>query len=402
YEALHAAIQAKADSVYFGVGQLNMRARAAVNFTIEDLSKIVSICQINKVKTYLTLNTIIYDQEMEEMKRILNEALKQGISAVIASDWAVITYARQIGLEVHISTQCNITNLEAVKLYAPYADVMVMARELSLEQVAYIIKQIEKENILGPKGDKIKIEIFAHGALCMAVSGKCYLSLDHYNQSANRGACLQLCRRPYQLREVGGEIDITVDHEYLLSPKDLKTVDFLDRIVEAGVRVLKIEGRGRSADYVKTVTKVYKEATQAYINGNYTQQNLCLWNETLERVYNRGFWSGYYLGRPMGEWTKQYGSKATKRKTYVGKVTNYFSQIKVAEIKIEAESLHIGDEFVIIGSSTGVYEDTLSELRVDLNTVKQTKKGEYCSIPVKELLRRGDKVYRLDTPSLEE
>ncbi|MCM1531703.1 MAG: U32 family peptidase [Bacteroides sp.] len=399
FPALQAALQAGADAVYFGVGQLNMRARAAVNFMPEDLGEIARICREQGVRTYLTLNTVIYDGELPESRRVLDLAKEAGICAVISSDWAVITYARQIGMEVHISTQCNVTNIEAVRFYAQYADVMVAARELSLEQVAQIVRQIKAENICGPSGNLVQIEIFAHGALCMAVSGKCYLSLDYYNSSANRGSCLQLCRRPYKLSQTDGEqdVEIAVDHEYLLSPKDLCTVDFLDKILDAGVSVLKIEGRGRSADYVKTVTAVYKEAVKAWKNGTYTRENIEKWNERLLTVYNRGFWSGYYLGKKMGEWTPKYGSSATTQKTYVGKITNFFDRPSVAELKVEASNLKIGDNFVVIGNTTGVYEAVATEIRMDDRPIQETVQGTYCSFKSTRELHRGDKLYRVDS-----
>ena len=398
YPALHAAIQAGADAVYFGVGKLNMRARAALNFQVEDLPEITRICHEKNVKTYLTLNTIIYDEEIEESHRVLEAAKANGIDAVISSDWAVITYARQIGVEVHISTQCNVSNFEAVKFYAQFADVMVTARELRLDQVAEIIRKIHEQNICGPSGKPVQIEIFAHGALCMAVSGKCYLSLDYYNSSANRGSCLQLCRRPYKLSQTDGEkdVEIEVDNEYLLSPKDLKTIDFLDKILQAGVSVLKIEGRGRSADYVMTVTKVYKEAVIAWQEGNYTKENIEKWTKELETVYNRGFWSGYYLGQKMGEWAPKYGSSATTQKTYVGKITNFFDRLSVAELKVEASNLKIGDKYVIIGNTTGVYEDTVKEIRMDDQAVQETVQGTFCSIKTLREVHRGDKLYRID------
>jgi U32 family peptidase len=394
YESLMAAIQGRADSVYFGIGKLNMRSKSSINFTLDDLKKIAGIARENNLKTYITLNSVIFDDELEEVRMVIDAAIENGITAVIASDQAVIQYARQSGMEVHMSTQTNITNMEAVKYWAKYADVMVTARELSLPQVGAITKAIEAQKITGPSGNLIRIEVFAHGALCMAVSGKCYLSLDNLNSSANRGACLQQCRRKYRVTDEDG-IELEIDNEYIMSPKDLKTIDFLDKILNAGVTVLKIEGRGRSADYVKTVTSVYRQAVDAYFEGTFTQEKLQTWNLELQTVYNRGFWDGYYLGRKMGEWTAQYGSQATKRKIYVGKVTNYFSNLGVAEIKMETHDLHVGDEIKIIGPTTGVYEDTVGEIRVDLNNVDKTMKGELCSIPVKELVRRGDKVYRI-------
>ncbi len=395
YEALTAAIQGGANSVYFGVGQLNMRAKSSNNFGIADLIEISRICIENNVKSYLTVNTIIYDNEMAEMKEIVNAAKKYGISAIIASDISVISYASSVGIEIHISTQCNITNIEAVKFYARFADVMVTARELSLKQVAEIVKTIENEQIKGPSGELIKIEIFAHGALCMAVSGKCYISLDNLNSSANRGACLQTCRRPYHVTDKDGGVELEIDNEYIMSPKDLKTIDFLDLILKAGVRVLKIEGRGRSPEYVKTVTKCYREAADAYFEGNYNEENKQRWNEMLKSVYNRGFWEGYYLGRKTGEWTERYGSQATKKKVYIGKVTNFFANLNVAEIKIETHSLDLNDEIHIIGPTTGVYEDVIKEIRVALKPVEQAVKGEMCSIKVNETVRRQDKLYKI-------
>jgi putative protease len=396
YESLYAAIQGGADSVYFGVGQLNMRSRSANNFDLADLRKIADICKEHGVRSYLTLNTIVYDHELPVMKDVLNAAKEAGVSAVIAADLAVMQYARSIDFEVHISTQCNITNIDAVRFFAQFADVMVTARELNLDQVAAIIHQISVEQIKGPSGRLIEIEVFAHGALCMAVSGKCYLSLDNYNASANRGACLQLCRRPYKVTDMDGGTELAVDNAYILSPKDLKTLDFLDKIVKAGVKVLKIEGRGRSADYVKIVTQVYKEAVQAIAEGLFTQDRLQSWNERLKTVYNRDFWNGYYLGQTLGEWTEQYGSLATKRKVYVGKVTNYYTKINVAEIKMETGQLSVGDEILIMGETTGVYEDTIADIRVDLQSVQTAEKGVFCSIATHELVRRGDKVYRWD------
>jgi U32 family peptidase len=395
YESLMAAIQAKADSVYFGVEKLNMRSRSSANFTMEDMENITAICKENNIRSYLTLNTVIYDKETTLVKEIVDRAKACGINAIIASDIAVISYCSSVGMEVHISTQCNITNIEAVKFFARYADVMVTARELSLEQVAEIVKQIEKENITGPSGKLVKIEVFVHGALCMAVSGKCYLSLDNMNYSANRGACLQLCRRSYVVKDKDDDIELEIDNEYIMSPKDLLTIGFLDKIIEAGVKVFKIEGRGRSPEYVKTVTACYREAIDAYHSGNYNQVAIDKWTERLKTVYNRGFWDGYYLGKKLGEWTEQYGSQATQKKMYIGKVNNYFSNLKVAEVKIETSSLEIGDEVLFIGPTTGVIEDTIKEIRVDLKNVDRAEKGEVCSIPVKELVRRGDQLYKL-------
>ena len=364
YEALYAAIEAGADSVYFGVEGLNMRSRSANNFTIEDLKNIADIANQNGVKTYLTLNTVVYDSELDYMQAILNAAKESGVSAVIAADLSVISYARSINLEVHLSTQCNITNREAVKFFSQFADVIVTARELSLDKVKDITTWIKENDIKGPSGRTLEIECFVHGALCMAVSGKCYISLDNANQSANRGACLQFCRRPYKVTDLDGGTELMIDNQYIMSPKDLKTLDFLDKVLDAGVRVLKIEGRGRSPEYVKVVTRVYKEAAQAWLKGEWSEDKLEKWNEDLKKVYNRGFWDGYYLGQRVGEWTKKYGSQATTKKTFVGTVTNYFKNISVAEIKIETGELNVGDNIYIMGPTTGVYED-----RVDRKSV---------------------------------
>lgn len=395
YESLTAAIQAGAGSVYFGVGNLNMRSKSSQNFTLADLAQIAESCRSQGVKSYVTINTVVFDSELQAMRQLVDAVKQNGISAVIASDQAVIQYARSQGVEVHMSTQSNITNIEAVKFYANFADVMVTARELSLEQVKAITAAIEKEQIKGPSGELVKIEIFVHGALCMAVSGKCYLSLDLMNSSANRGACLQPCRRAYTVKDRDEQVEMEVENEYIMSPKDLNTLAFLDRILDAGVEVLKIEGRGRSAEYVKTVTQVYKEAVKAAQEGTFNPEKVAFWNEKLATVYNRGFWDGYYLGKKLGEWTEAYGSQATKRKVYVGKINNYFQKIGVAEIKMETQSLQVGDEILIIGPSTGVYEAKLDEIRVELQAVEQTVKGEHCSIAVSDTVRRNDKVYKI-------
>ena len=400
YEALYAAIEAGADSVYFGVEGLNMRSRSANNFTIEDLKNIADIASQNGVKTYLTLNTIVYDSELGYMQEILNAAKQSGVSAVIAADLAVISYARSINLEVHLSTQCNITNREAVKFFSQFADVIVTARELSLDKVKDITTWIKENNIKGPSGRTLEIECFVHGALCMAVSGKCYISLDNANQSANRGACLQFCRRPYKVTDLDGGTELMIDNQYIMSPKDLKTLNFLDKVLDAGVRVLKIEGRGRSPEYVKVVTRVYKEAAQAWLNGEWSEDKLEKWNEDLKKVYNRGFWDGYYLGQRVGEWTKKYGSQATTKKTFIGTVTNYFKNISVAEIKIETGELKVGDNIYIMGTTTGVYEDTVEEIRVDLKPTEKTVKGEFCSIATKGVVRRGDKLYLVESTGI--
>lgn len=395
YESLMAAIQGGANSVYFGVGRLNMRSRSSQNFTLEDLEKISAICRENNLKTYITLNTIIYDKELDEMKLIVDAAKQNCITAIIASDLSVIQYARSQGVEVHMSTQTNITNIEAVKFWANFADVMVTARELTLKDVGEITRKIQEEQIKGPSGNLVRIEIFVHGALCMAVSGKCYLSLDNMNSSANRGACLQLCRRGYKVTDMEGEFEMEIDNEYIMSPKDLKTIQFIDEIARAGVQVFKIEGRGRSADYVKVVSRCYREAADAYFNGSFTEEKIAKWDEELKTVYNRGFWDGYYLGQKLGEWTKKYGSLATKRKVYVGKVTNYFTKIGVAEIKIETHDLTTGDEIQITGPTTGVYQAVIDEIRVDEQPVKQAAKGEFCSIATAEVVRRMDKVFKV-------
>ncbi|PKP53539.1 MAG: collagenase-like protease [Bacteroidetes bacterium HGW-Bacteroidetes-1] len=395
FEALSAAIQAGAGSVYFGVGKLNMRSKSSQNFTLDDLADIATFCHQNNVKSYVTINTVIFDSELDEMRQLVDAVKCNGITAVIASDQAVIQYAAKAGVEVHMSTQANITNIEAIKYYAKYADVMVTARELTIHQVAALTQAIQEQNIIGPLGSLIRIEIFVHGALCMAVSGKCYLSLDMLNSSANRGACLQPCRRAYTVKDRDQQLEMDIENEYIMSPKDLNTIYFLDRILDAGVEVLKIEGRGRSAEYVKVVTSVYHEAVEAVQQGLFTAQKADQWNERLKSVYNRGFWDGYYLGSKIGEWTEQYGSQATQKKVYVGKVNNYFNKLQVAEIKMETQSLGLGETILIIGPTTGVYEDTLSEIRVELNPVQKTIKGENCSIFVKEAVRRGDKVYKL-------
>lgn len=393
YESLHAAIQGGANSVYFGIGNLNMRSRSSANFTIDDLKIISEICKEHQIKSYLTLNTIIYNSEIEEMKQIANAAKENGINAVIASDSAVLQYLKSIGQEIHLSTQCNITNIEAVKFYSHFADVIVTARELSLKQVKEIVTQIHAENICGPSGNPIQIEIFVHGALCMAVSGKCYISLDNFGFSANRGACLQPCRRAYKVEDYDNETELMVDNQYIMSPKDLCTIEFLDKIVDAGVSVFKIEGRGRSAEYVKTVTQCYREAADAVLDGTYSDEKKAEWMKRLGKVYNRGFWDGYYLGQKVGEWTEKYGSLATRKKKYIGKVNNYFSKLSVAEIKIEASELNLKDEIIISGPTTGVYEDVLEELRVDLKPTTKAKQGDVCSIPVKSEVRRNDKLY---------
>jgi putative protease len=390
-----AAIQGGAGSVYFGVEHLNMRSRSANNFTLDDLRKIVEIASKNNVKTYLTLNVEIFDGEIQLMHQVLQAAKDAGVSAVIAADVSVIQHARSIGLEVHISTQVNITNIEAVKFYAMFADVVVLAREMNLGRVWEISDQIKRDQVKGPSGEMVRLEMFVHGALCMATSGKCYLSLHEMNSSANRGACLQTCRRAYTVtdKETGAEIEI--DNEYIMSPKDLKTIHFLNKILDAGVSVLKIEGRARSAEYVKTTVACYREAVEAYLDGTFTEEKVEGWNARLSTVFNRGFWDGYYLGQRLGEWSKNYGSLATKRKLYVGKCTNYFANIGVAEFKLETSNLKVGDEIVVSGPTTGVVETTVQEIRVELLPVDEGKKGERISVKIDEKLRRADKLYKL-------
>lgn len=394
YESLMAAIQAGAGSIYFGVGALNMRSRSAANFTLDDLQQITDICREHNVKSYLTVNTIVYNDEIQKAHDLLDKAKQCQVTAIIASDMAVIQYAREIGLEIHLSTQCNVTNVEAVRYYAQFADVVVLGRECNLRQVADICQTIREQNITGPNGELVKIEMFVHGALCMAVSGKCYLSLDNFNYPANRGACIQPCRRAYKVQDVETELELMIDNKYIMSPKDLCTIGFLDKIIKAGVSILKIEGRGRSAEYVKIVTQCYHEALHAIEEGSFNEAKTTAWMNRLRSVYNRDFWGGYYLGRSMGEWSERYGSQATRVKQHIGKITNYFSNIGVAEICMEEENLSIGDEILIIGPTTGVYEDTVSEIRLDLKPVESVSKGVYCSIPAKGLVRRGDQVYK--------
>lgn len=399
YESLQSAIQAGADAIYFGVGNLNMRSRSAANFGLDDLAQIATICHQHAIRTYLTVNTIIYNHEIEEMHTLVQAAKAAGISAIIASDMAVILYANSIGVEVHISTQCNISNVEAVRFFSQWADVVVTARELPLRQVAEITQYIKDNDIRGPKGELVQVEVFAHGALCMSVSGKCYLSLDEYNYSANRGACLQLCRREYLVKDVESDMELLVSGKYIMSPKDLCTIGFLDKIIHAGVRVLKIEGRGRSADYVKTVVECYKEAVQAVNDGTYTQEKIAAWTERLSTVFNRGFWDGYYLGRKMGEWSERYGSQATENKVYLGKVTNYYNRPQVAEMRIEtAETLKQGEDLMVIGQTTGVYRATVEELRLGdtAQPVPEVRQGDVFSVKTTEMLHRGDKLYRVD------
>lgn len=395
YESLMAAIKAGCNSVYFGVEQLNMRARSANNFTLEDLRQIANIGKENNIKTYLTLNTVLYDHDIALMKSIVNAAKESGITAIIASDHAVLNYAKKEGVEVHVSTQANISNIDTIEFYANFADVVVLARELSLKQVAEITREIKRRNITGPAGRLIEVEIFAHGALCMAISGKCYLSLHSNYASANRGACIQNCRKSYIVTDKEDGVEFEVDNEYIMSAKDLCTIDFLDQILDAGVSVLKIEGRGRSADYVYTVTKCYREAIDAYHEGTYTQEKIEDWKKRLETVFNRGFWDGYYLGKKMGEWNKEYGSNATKRKIYIGRGLKYFDKSGVGEFKLESHHLNVGDEIMITGPTTGYLETKVSELRLDDKVVDKVNKGDVFTIPVSEKVRPSDKLYKV-------
>lgn len=395
YESLMAAIQGGAGSVYFGVGKLNMRARSSVNFSLEDLAKITRICRQFKVKSYLTMNTVIFDNEIEEVQRTIDAAKANGVTAIIASDLAVLEYAREQGVEIHISTQCNITNISAVKFFAHYADVMVTARELSLEMVTAITRQIREQDIRGPKGELVKIEIFVHGALCMAVSGKCYLSLHNHNTSANRGACLQDCRRTYSVKDKESDTEMEIDNEYIMSPKDLKTIHLLDKVLAAGVTVLKIEGRGRSPEYVKTVTRCYSEAVSAWFNGEFTLENIERWDNELATVYNRGFWDGYYMGSKLGEWSPVHGSLATTKKIYVGMIVNFFAKSGVAHVRMDSHEIANGDQIEIIGPTTGVYEAIVSGLVKNDQPCELAVKGEGPTFPVSRTVRRRDKVYKI-------
>jgi putative protease len=395
HEALLAGIQAGAGSVYFGVEQLNMRARNNLNFTLEDLPNVADTCHQHGVKAYLTLNTILYDHDMSLMRTIVDAAKSSGINALIASDFAVMSYAQKVGMPIHVSTQANVSNVETVEFFAAFSDVMVLARELSLMQVAEIVRQIRKKAIKGPSGELVRIEIFGHGALCMAISGKCYLSLHSHYASANRGACIQNCRRNYIVTDKQDGIELEIDNEYIMSAKDLCTIGFLDKILEAGVSVLKIEGRSRSSDYVYTTTKCYKEALDAIAVGTYTREKVKDWETRLATVYNRGFWDGYYLGKKMGEWNDEYGSKATKRKVYIGRGIKYFGKVQVGEFKIEKEELAVGDEIFISGPTTGVIQTTVKELRVNDENKTRCIKGDVISLPLDTKIRRADKLYKI-------
>ena len=393
-DALAAAIQAGADSVYFGIGTLNMRSHSANPFTIDDLKEIAQICAEHGMKSYLTVNTIIYDGDMDQMHQIVDAAKEAGISAVIASDVAVLCYARQIGQEVHLSTQLNISNVEALRFYAQFADVVVLARELNLDQVAEIHRHIVEENICGPSGKQVRIEMFCHGALCMAVSGKCYMSLHESGKSANRGECRQICRRSYVVTDSETGDELLIDNKYIMSPKDLKTIHFMNKMIDAGVRVFKIEGRARGAEYVRVVAQCYKEALSAVLEGSFTETKIQAWDERLKAVFNRGFWDGYYLGQRLGEWTKNYGSAATERKIYVGKGVKYFSNLGVAEFLVEAAEVSVGDKLLVTGPTTGAVFLTLEEARVELKPVQTVHKGEHFSVKM-EKIRPSDKLYKL-------
>ena len=411
-ESLAAAINAGADSIYFGIENLNMRARSANTFSIDDLREIAATCDEHGIKSYLTINTIIYDEDMALMRTIVDAAHEAGISAVIAADVAVMDYCNRVGQEVHLSTQLNISNAEALKFYARFADVVVLARELNLKQVAAIYKTIQEEQICGPKGELIRIEMFCHGALCMAVSGKCYLSLHELGASANRGACMQVCRRGYDIQrdeeptyllsDKESTIELEVDNKYVMSPKDLKTIRFMDEMMEAGVRVFKIEGRARGPEYVKTVVECYREAIDSYLDGTLTEEKKDAWDERLCTVFNRGFWNGYYLGQRLGEWTRHYGSNATERKVYAGKGIRYYSNIGVAEFLIEAAELHVGDKLLITGHTTGAMYLTLDEARVNLKPVDIVQKGAHVSFKVPDRIRPNDKLYIIRPTGIEE
>ena len=401
YESLMAAVQGGADSIYFGIEGLNMRSRSSNNFTTEDLRKIVAICGEHGIKSYLTVNTVIYGEDLPLMREIIDAAKDAGVSAIIAADVAAMNYANSIGQEVHLSTQLNISNVEALKFYARFADVVVLARELNLKQVHEIYQEIVKQQIKGPKGELIRIEMFAHGALCMAVSGKCYLSLHEMNASANRGACMQICRRAYTVHGKDSQIELDVENQYIMSPKDLKTIHFMNKMMDAGVRVFKLEGRARGPEYVRLVTECYKEAVKAYCEGTFDEEKIAVWDERLRRVFNRGFWDGYYLGQRLGEWSSKYGSGATRKKVYVARGIKYFSGIGVAEFEMESGSLRVGDEILVTGPTTGAVMQTVDEIRVDLKPVEETVKGERFSIKMSEKIRPSDRLYKMEKVQIE-
>ena len=394
-ESLAAAIQAGADSVYFGIQGLNMRSGSANNFQKEDLKEIVALCEEHHMKSYLTVNTIMYDGDLDKMRDIIDAAADAGVSAIIASDVAAMVYARQRGVEVHLSTQLNISNVEALKFYAQFADVAVLARELNMEQVKHIHEEIVRQHICGPKGQLVRIEMFAHGALCMAVSGKCYLSLHEYGKSANRGACAQVCRHGYTVHDNTHDIDLDIDNQYIMSPKDLKTIHFLNKMMDAGVEVFKIEGRARGPEYVKTVVSCYREAADSIKEGSYSDDKIRDWDERLSRVFNRGFWNGYYLGQRLGEWSPHYGSQAKEHKEYAAKVMGWYSRIGIGDMRCDAMELHKGDRIMIIGPTTGVMEMTLDQIQVDYKNVDTVHQGERFSIPVPHKVRPSDKIYKI-------
>ena len=396
YESLMAAIQGGADSVYFGIEGLNMRARSSNNFTTDDLRRIADICREHGIKSYLTVNTVIYGEDLPLMRTIIDAAKNAGVSAIIAADVAAMSYANSIGQEVHLSTQLNISNAEALKFYARFADVVVLARELNLTQVHEIYRQIVEQHITGPKGELIRIEMFAHGALCMAVSGKCYLSLHEMNASANRGACMQICRRAYTVKDRDSDIELDIENQYIMSPKDLKTIHFINKMMDAGVRVFKIEGRARGPEYVRIVTECYKEAVRAYCDGTFSEAKIAVWDERLRSVFNRGFWDGYYLGQRLGEWSSKYGSGATKKKVYVAKGIKYFDKLGVAEFEMESGVLQVGDEILITGPTTGALIQTVDEIRVALKPVQKTVKGERFSIRTDTKIRPSDRLYKME------
>ncbi len=395
FESLMAAIHAGADAVYFGVAQLNMRAKSINSFRIDDLEEIGTICRAHRVKTCLTLNTVMYDYDMQLIRTILNEVKKHGINAVIASDFAVIEMCRSMNIPLHISTQANVSNVEAARFFAPFSDVIVLARELTLQQVKAITAAIEREDIRGVSGHRLRIEIFAHGALCMAVSGKCYLSLHEQNASANRGACTQNCRRPYKVIDLETGNELEIDNEYIMSPKDLCTIDILDQVADSGASIIKIEGRGKSADYVYTVTSCYREALQALEDGTYDEPKVKDWMSRLEKVYNRGYWEGYYLGRKLGEWTKNPGSAATERKVYIGKSTNFFSKINVAQFEIETGKLKAGDKLLVMGRNFGVHELSFDDVRVNGVEAHEAKRGDMLTFQMGYKTTVTDKLYKL-------
>ena len=395
WESLHAAIQAGADSVYFGIEQLNMRSRSSANFTCDDMRTIVHTCREAGVRTYLTLNTVIYQNDLQQMRQIVDAAREAGLTAIIASDVAVMQYAASQGVEVHLSTQLNIANVDALRFYARWADVVVLARELDLNQVREIHQAIIDQDIRGPHGALMQIEMFCHGALCMAVSGKCYLSLHEHNMSANRGACMQVCRRAYTVRDKESDIELDVTNPYIMSPKDLKTIHFINKMLQAGVNVFKIEGRARGPEYVAIVVSCYREAVQACLDGTYDEQHIAAWDERLRKVYNRDFWDGYYLGQRLGEWTHRYGSQATRRKEFVGRCTNYFQRIGVAEFHVESQPISVGEEYLVTGETTGAVMGTVGELRLDLNAVPRVDKGDIFSMKTDRPIRRGDRLYAM-------